>query len=205
MLFYVIISVFVSDIMNFNSIKSPKELYEFMEDNIDYGININNKIYTWDLDGEFQNICRDEWRLKSSEDIINSHYGICFDQVEIERDWFLNNNYEFKTIFIWFLFDYSNTYPTHTYLVYKENDNYYYFEHSDGNNKGIYEFDSYEDAIRYQLDKHIEMTKNYNKVGEEEIKHIHIYEFDKPMINSSFEDYLNHILNSKDITDKIIK
>ena len=86
MLFYVIISVFVSDIMNFNGIKSPKELYDFMEDNINYGVNINNKIYTWDLDGEFQNICRDEWRLKSSEDIINSHYGICFDQVEIERE-----------------------------------------------------------------------------------------------------------------------
>ena len=191
--------------MSLNNIKSPKELFQFMEDNIKYGVFINNKVYEWDKDGIFEDICRTKWKLKTSNEIIDCGYGICWDQVELERDWFNINNYEYKTIFIWFLFDYENSYPTHAYLIYKNNNKYYYFEHSDSNNKGIYEFNSFEDAIKYQLNKHIELSKTNNIVGEEELKYIHIFEFDKPRIDCSYDEYLEHILNSVDITDKIIK
>lgn len=192
--------------MDLDNIKSPEELYQYMDNNIKYGLTIDNKVYEWDLNGEFQYICQTKWRLQSSDELIKTGYGHCWDQVELERDWFQINNYEYKTFFICFLFDYDNTYPTHSYLIYKDKtkNRYYYFEHADSNNKGIFEFDSYEEAIKYQLEKYLKNVRKNNIVNKEELMHLHIYEFDKPKTNINQKEYLNHILSSLDITDRIM-
>ena len=72
-------------------------------------------------------------------------------------------------------------------------------------NKGIYIFDSYIDAIKYQMNKHIEYTKNSgNTINDEIIKHLHIYEYDEPKSNISFDEFIDHILDSKEITNIIL-
>ena len=45
--------------------------------------------------------------------------GNCFDQTELERDWFTKNNYYVETYFEMVNLDYKNAYPTHSFLIYK--------------------------------------------------------------------------------------
>lgn len=119
--------------------------------------------------------------------------------MELERAWFEENNYEFKTIFIWFLFDYDNPYPTHTYLIYKNKDNnkWCMFEHSDFNNKGIYEFDTYKDVINFQKNNFINYTKGIIKdFKEEDIEHLRIYEYNHPKFGCNMEEFLDNIINN---------
>lgn len=137
------------------------------------------------------------------ERLMKVKYGHCWDQVELERYWFSNNGYKFKTFYIWFELPYDNSYSTHTYLVFENNQKYYYFEHSDYNNRGIYEFDSYEDAINYQKEKHIEANKERNSIDDEILKHLHIYEYDKPKYGCTMSEFIDYILeNAKEVVIK---
>ncbi len=200
----------LSDI--YSKINTPEELLSFMDKYIKYGIYGNDgKEYINDGTEEsnriFQEASITKYGLADKEKVLKYGLGQCFDQTEFERAWFMEHNYEFKTIFIWFLFDYENTYPTHSYLVYKDKttNKYCWFEHADGINKGIHEFNSYKDAIYNQMKSHIEYAKNNgNIINEEVLKHIHIYEYKIDKYNISFDEFIDAILSSKEITNKIL-
>ena len=92
-----------------------------MNKNISYGyLGKNNKIYMPN-DPNFDKDWLDNYILETPYDILSTKVGNCWDQVEFERNWFENNNYEYKTIYNQVLLNYDNSYPTHTFLVYKEN------------------------------------------------------------------------------------
>lgn len=193
---------------NYNNVKSPKELLEFMDKNIKYGIYGTDRVIydKWDADNnsKFQKACQTKYALCDLNRLLKYGYGTCWDQVEFERNWFIHNNYECKTFFIWFCFDTSNNYITHTYLVYKDKvtNKYYYFEHSDELNKGIKEFDSYKDAILYQMEKHINFNKQVgNLINEDVLSHLQVYEFRIKKYGCSQYEYIDNILNSKLIYD----
>lgn len=187
--------------MKYEDIKTPEELLEFMNKNIHYGfVDENGIIYDGKNNEIFQIGCQSKWRLSSPERLLKVKYGHCWDQVELERDWFKKHGYEYKTIYIWFLFDYYNSYTTHTYLIYKDNDKWKLFEHSDFENRGIHTFNTMKDAIKFQMEKYIEQNRKYNIVGDEEIKHIHIYEYQKPKYGCNRIEFIDNILNnSKEI------
>ncbi len=183
--------------MEYIDVKTPEQLLKYMEENIKYGfVDYNRNVYIPRNNNKFQEACKTKWRLSSPNRLIDVKYGHCFDQVELERDWFEKHGYHFKTLYIWFEFPYNNSYSTHTYLVFKDGGRYYYFEHSDFNNRGIHEFASYEDAINYQREKHIEINKQRNYVGEEELKNIHIYEYDKPLYGCTKTEFIDYILSN---------
>lgn len=184
--------------MEFKDIKTPQELYKYMKENIEYGFigNKTGKLYKYD-NPNFEEGCRSDWGLASKEVLLKNKYGHCFDQVELERSWFKENGYEFKTIFIWYEFNYDNPYQCHTYLVYKDNDKWNIFEHADGNNKGIYEFKSLEEAIQYQKKKHIEYTKSIlTSFKTDDIEHIGIYEYNNPKYNCNMIEFIDNIINN---------
>ncbi len=184
--------------MKYEDIKTPEQLLKYMDENIKYGfVDVNGKAYgPWD-NQEFQEGCQTKWHLSSPERLRKVGYGHCFDQVELERNWFKTHNYNFKTFYIWFEFPYKNSYSTHTYLVYEEDGKYNYFENSDFNNRGIQEFTSYEDAIRYQREKHIEYNKQRNSIDEEIISHLHIYEYDQPTYGCTMNEFIENILENE--------
>lgn len=180
--------------MTYELIKTPEELLEYMNQNIKYGfVNSNGKIYLTLNTQELQDAYRKEWRLSSPKRLLEVKYGSCWDQVELERDWFSSHGYTYKTLFIWFLFPYENSYSTHTYLIYKENEQWHYFEHSDASHRGIYSFKTLKEAIEYQKKLHIKSNRTRNPVGEEEIKRIHIYEFQTPKFGLSMDEYIDNI------------
>ena len=105
----------------FDEINSPEELLEFMDKNITYGfLGKNGKKYT-DMYSPEWNDWYDECFVQSGEEVLKSKIGTCWDQVELERLWFEKNNYNFKTIFIWFEVNRENNFPTHAFLIYEDN------------------------------------------------------------------------------------
>lgn len=196
-------------ILEYENIKSPEELLLFMKSNIKYGFTDDDgNIYstlTQDSSIVFQNACRTKWKLSSPNRLLNQGYGHCWDQVELERYWFKNNNYEFKTIFIWFLLNYDNSYTTHTFLVYKDKDGKWcWFEHSDYKNRGIHKFDSYEECIKYQAKRHIDFNMECgNEINKDILNCLRIYEYQQPRFGWNMSDFLNNIFNAREITPDI--
>ena len=76
-----------------NKIKTPEELLTFM-DCINYGFTDKDGInYT---DEQFEENVFDKWYLSSPERLLKVKYGHCFDQVELEREWFTKKNYKIQ-------------------------------------------------------------------------------------------------------------
>lgn len=176
-------------------INTPQELLNFMDKNINYGyLGKNKKIYHFG-DINFDEEWYEEYILSSASDLLNNKVGNCWDQVEFERDWFEKRNYEFKTFYIMVDLPYNNPYPTHSYLAYKDNDKWYYFENSDFDNRGIYEFNNIDELVNFQKEKHIELLKKYN-IKDEELDKLIIKEFTKPKENINAKEYIEHIMNT---------
>ena len=175
-----------------DNIKTPEELLSFMSKNIEYGfLGKNGHIYHKDDSDWYE-----QYILQTKEELLNNKVGTCWDQVEFERDWFINNGYEIKTIFEMVNIDYENNYPTHTYLAYKNDDNWYWFEHSDFNNRGIHKYNKFDELISDQFNKYVEFLKTFG-ITKEEIDKIIITEFDKPKEHVSAREYFDHVLDSK--------
>lgn len=175
-------------------IKLPSELLDYMDKNIQYGyLGKNDKLYKYD-DINFDADWYDFYILQSPKQLLTNKYGNCFDQVELERFWFLENNYEVKTFFEIVNLDYENIYPTHSFLIYKENDKWNLFENADSDNKGIYTFSNIEQLLDFQLNNYIKTLKKYN-IKDEEIEKIVLKEFNNVKYNISASEYIESVLN----------
>ena len=183
-----------------NNIKTPEELLDFMSHNINYGyLGKNGKVYHQG-DSNFDEDWYKQYILEDKEDILENLCGNCFDQVELEREWFLNNGYEIKTIYEMVKLEYENVYPTHTFLIFKDNNSWCWFENADSNNRGIHRFNSLDELLDFQYKKYVEYLKTFN-IKDSEIEKIIMTEFDKPKENISSDEYLNHVINSKRIKE----
>lgn len=183
--------------MKFEDVKTPEDLFTFMEKHIQYGfVDGSGKIYTpSESEEKFDEDCKSVWRLASPEDIIKNGYGQCWDQVELERYWFLENGYKIKTLYIWFELDFINPYNTHTYLIYEEGDKFCLFEHADEENKGIRKFDSYKDALYHQMGNHIRSNNRVRPMGKDIIECLHIYEYAQPPYGLEAFEFIDFILD----------
>lgn len=190
--------------MKYEDIKTPFELLDCMDD-IEYGFQDDegNKYGSWDEE-QFEKNVVTKWKLSSPERLLKVKIGHCFDQVELERDWFSKNNYNFRTYYIMFLFDEPNDYSTHTFLIYEEDGKWKIFEHSDYFNRGIHEFLSLEEALKYEMNHQIQMNRKYNKIDREVIKHLHVFEYSKPEYEINFYAFIDRILEeNNDITSSL--
>jgi hypothetical protein len=185
-------------IEDFNKINTVEELYNFLDNNISYGyLGNSGRIYHFD-DADFNDNWKEEYILEDKDDLLRTGYGNCWDQVELERAWFRKHNYEYKTIFEMVLLDYDNNYPSHTFLIYKDGDNWYWFEHADFDNRGIHKYISIEELINDQYSKYLDLLKK-NNITNEEISKIILTEYDEPNKNVNSEEFLEHVINSKRI------
>ena len=142
------------------------------------------------VDDHFSN----DYRLQSPEEVLNSRVGVCWDQVELERYLFDKKGISFNTYYI---AHYDNDKcPTHTFLIYKENKKYYWYEHSWELFRGIHEFKSELEAIKDITDKFI---KNEIK-GEFEPKNLCIYKYNKPKYGITPLEFSKHCEKGENIT-----
>lgn len=189
--------------MEYVDIKTPEELLIFM-DGIQYGFvdDAGIKYGSWDEDAFEKNVVT-KWKLSCPEKLIQVGYGHCFDQVELERDWFSRNGYSFKTYYIMFAFDEPNDYSTHTFLIYEENGEWKIFEHADYFNKGIHKFATLEEALLFEMNHHIEVNRKYNEINEEVVKRLRVVEYTRPVENVDFQGFIDNVVETgKDITSR---
>ena len=179
--------------MEYRNVTTPQELLEFM-DIIEYGYSVNGKKYGYFNEEEFE-LHINEWKLSSPENLLQTKIGHCYDQVELERDWFKKHGYKFHTYFTIFL--YSDKYTSHTFLIYEDNDKYYYFEHSWGIMKGIYEFNSLSEAYCFVIKKHLES----NNPDLEDIDNLILREYKDIKYNIGFEKFINDIIDLGVVVD----
>ena len=178
--------------MKYEDVKTPEELLKFM-DEIEYGfVTPDNKRIMGNGDDFDKNIL--SWTLSSPTKLLQTKLVHCFDQVELERDWFTKNNYKFKTYFLIFNLPYPNSGPTHTFLVYQDHNKYYHFEHADGLNRGIHEFNSLDKLLDDVYKKQLKYAKDF--LTAEELKTLSLYEYNNPSYDLDFISYINWIVDN---------
>mgnify|MGYP004640956481 CR=1 FL=1 len=182
-----------------DKINSPYELLNFMSKNITYGyLGKSGRVYHWN-DADFDDEWFDDYILQSEEDILRTLSGNCWDQVELERYWFVKNNYEIKTIYQMVKLDYNNNYPTHSFLIFRDKEGLWnWFENSDSENRGIHQFLSFDELLKYQYNKYLKLLRNLN-ISDDEINKIIFTEFTKPKSNITAADYLDFVISSTSV------
>ena len=178
-----------------NSIKTPEELLEYMSHNITYGfVGKNGKKY-YDMLSEEWNDWYTQCFVQNGEEVLESKTGTCWDQVELERLWFEKNGYIIHTFFMMFEVNKENNYPTHTFLIYENNNKYYWFENAFEANRGIHEFNSLDEAIECVKTKQIEYTY-FDDDSQDDKNTLVVYEYTKPDDNLSVDDYIKHVTSA---------
>ena len=157
------------------------EIMDLMED-IDYGwLDKYNKKHVI-VDETFSI----DYMLQSPSEIISNKVGVCWDQVELERNYFKGNDWNIKTYFI-VHYD-GDRCPTHTFLTYKKNNKYYWFEHSWERFRGIHEYNSEKDLLLDVRDKFIKYELN----NQYENENLVLREYKKPKYHISVQDFYNY-------------
>ncbi len=166
-------------------------------DSIEYGFkdeNGNNIIHTnfqkWEEEfGKF-------YYLQTPEELTQSQCGVCWDQVELERKLFSENDITVKTYFIYLLDE--DMLPSHTFLTFEKDGKHYWFEHSWRKYKGIHEYRKVEDLLKDVIDKfrndHKEVKRNAD---------LYLYEYQKPKDHISCDDFYKYIETQKLIEIKL--
>jgi len=177
-------------------VKTPEDLLDYMEKNIKYGFvsRKNAKIYSSD-NVDFDNNFFDEYFLQTPDQLLISKQGVCFDQTELEREWFLKQEYEPKVFFLIFAKEKVHNLPAHTFLVYKNNNKFYWFENSFYNQRGIHEYEDLNSLIEDVKNKQFEFAKKEHGAVADDFKDIKICEYEVPEFGCNLEEFVNNILD----------
>lgn len=124
--------------------------------------------------------------LQSPEELLKTKCGVCWDQVELERKLFANNNIIVKTFFIYISDD--DMLPSHTFVSYKNDNKYYWFEHSWDKYKGIHEYNSELDLL---LDIMSKFREDHTEVSKK--APLHLYEYQRPKDHIKCNEFYKYI------------
>lgn len=158
---------------------------EKMKD-INYGyVNTNGDICT---DDEYIN-----YRLQTPSELLKSKYGVCWDQVELERD--ILKDYKIKSYFMVY-YDNENC-PSHTFIVIEKDNKYYWYEHSWNMYRGIHIYNTLEELLK---DVALKQMDHIKSLGIEiNIKQFCIYEYDTPEFGIDGAKFYKHCEKGKNI------
>lgn len=181
----------------FEKIDNPNDLQIFLAENIKYGfVSKTGKKYFF---GD-KNWGRDWYKsciVQSADKLLETKCGTCWDQVELERKWFFDNNYKFNTYFFWFDIGSENNHPTHTILAFEENNKFYWFENSFYGYRGIHEYNTINELINDIKQKHIDYAIKSGVAKPSDMDVLRCFRFDKPKPNIGVEEYFEHVFNNR--------
>lgn len=129
----------------------------------------------------------DNYLLQTPKEVIKNKIGVCWDQVELERYYF--KGYDIKTYFI-VHYD-GGKCPTHTFLTFKKNNQYYWFEHSWEKYRGIHKYDTLKELLIDVKSKFIKTELHCDCV----LDNLIIREYSKPKYHISVQEFYKHCEN----------
>ena len=174
--------------MTINEIKSPQDILEFMNENIEYGwLDIDNNEHIKTMK-DFRKL----YRTSSIEETINHKIGTCIEQVylmhsllnkiNIPNKMFCTRVYEGK--------DFNNLEAEehmHCFVLYFQDDKVYQIEHPNWEKIGIYEFDSEDAAVK-------EINDYYVKIAEGKSRPVtEFFEVEPGFSFKEFNEYINNL------------
>ena len=181
---------------NFNEYKIKDNLIIFMYDEIYTKLNQELRDVKFgyvdkkgnkhlEIDKEFKDI----YYLQSPEELKDSKVGLSFDLVEFERNFVYKRNIKHQTYFM--LYPSNDTSLSHSFLVYKVGDKYYWYEYSWLKFRGLHEYKRLEELYIDVLKKFTKLVKDgkYSKVK--------LYEYNKPKHGINYTKFLSNSINTR--------
>lgn len=157
---------------------------------ISYGYKDSNGYNLINDEDKWDNLFKTTYKLLTPEEVLKLKCGTCFEQVELERKLFLDRDIEVSTYFI--CTHAIDAIPSHTFLVYKNNNKYYWYEHAWDMYKGIHEYNSIKELLlsvkKYFINSHDYITSN---------DYTFVYQYDKPKYHISCDKFYEYCENSK--------
>lgn len=128
----------------FSNINNLDELWDFMKNNIKYGWTNKNHEFR-DFNDSRKN---DEYFIHSAAETIKDGYGICMDQVQLEKEFCESKKIPYTVVSFQFK-DENGNYLSygHIFIVAHENGEFKYFERAFEPNANIVGFPTLEEAI----------------------------------------------------------
>ena len=174
--------------INIEDIKTPEDIFDYMEENISYGwCDEKNNIHIDSMKG-----FRKYYRTLSIEEILDKKIGCCIEQVYLMH--YLFNKIKVKNkMFCCRIFepdDYDNFEEEehmHCFILYYRNNKVYHMEHPNKKLKGVYEYNTEQEAIDI-IEKYYVELRGGKKSPTKEFFEV------KPGISfQQFNKYINHI------------
>ena len=161
-------------IYKISNISTINRVFKIMN-RIDYGyIDKDGKIRKEIIEEEFYN----KWYLQSPDELLESKIGVCWDQVELERE--LLKDYSTFTIYI----EFENG-KSHSFLIFRLDDKVYWFENSYMSYRGIHgPFNRIEDIIKIVIG-HIKREEDGNS------SLLIVTKYDKPEYGITCQEYMD--------------
>ena len=174
-------------------IQTVKELYELVSDT-EYGWidSNNNKHFKLNM-VEF----REKYILQKPEEVIKNKIGICWDQVELERHYLEKMSIECWTYLIYYEGAIKDR--THTFLVYRNNGYYFWFEHAWKKHKGLHQYQDMDEIFKAVNNIFIKEELKLNC----DLKKIHLYQYNKPQFHTTSSEFLNYCREGIEVSEKL--
>ncbi len=173
--------------LNIWNFYKEEEIMNFMND-IEYGWISKFGDRNYIVDEKYA----DNYILQSPKELMISKIGVCWDQVELERYYFAG--YDMKTYFIVY-YD-NDKCPTHTFLTYKKNNKYYWFEHAYEKYRGIHEYTSINLLLKDVKEKFINDIKEEYK-NKLDMDYLCLYEYKRPKYHIGTSEFYKHCEDKK--------
>lgn len=129
-----------------------------------------------------------DYYLQNPKDMDKTKIGICWDQVEYERNFFERNEIPHKSFFV--IYNDGIKYPNHTFLIFKDKKKYYWFENTYHDAHGILEYDTLEECLEHVKKEFLKENK-LEIIGEQ----IEWYVYEKPKYGLKAEEFINYCLS----------
>jgi hypothetical protein len=164
---------------------NPEQLLNFMKDNFSYGyVDKNGKIHEQIDDNVFYN----NYKLQSPKELLESKIGVCWDQAEFERYYFEKFNIKYQVLYIE---QKNKDESTHTFVVFEQNNKYFWFEHSYEYYKGIHgPFNNIKDIINLVHEHMLNDNKDNGFV---------CYVLNKPQYGITTKQFMDFAVSGKKI------
>lgn len=174
--------------MELEEIKCSRDVYKFMEENISYGwMDINGNKHQNTMK-EFRKM----YRTMSIDETLKFRIGTCIEQVNL-MNYLLNKINVKNKMYCCRIFepdDYVNLEEEehmHCFILFFENGKVYHIEHPNFEKKGIYEYNSEDEAIKSIVDYYIKLR------GGKESPTKEFFEVPVGISFKEFNKYINHV------------
>ncbi len=173
-------------------ITTPQDLLIYLQKNVKYGFTHGGKVFTEEEPTFMENFNK-FYKIKLGKNLIKSGYGVCWDLTEFERLFFEEYGIEHECYFFLSFKNRQEGGPTHTFTLFKQNEKWCWFEFSWAYCRGIWEYETKEEALENILER---FAKNCGKSKE----NIEAYKIDKVRKPLNAYEIVNHFMAGEKIS-----